>query len=161
MINFDTSLIPLDPLIEKRVLDSFARQKLMAAYGASITALGHGALEITVLPKDFLLRTAGMFHGGVIAALADSAGGYAAATTQPTDTSFLTIEFKINYLHPAKGEKLVTRAKVLKAGKTLTVVQSDSFIESNGTNGTNGTNESNGTLRQVATALLTFIKEKR
>jgi uncharacterized protein (TIGR00369 family) len=140
--------IPLAPHIQQRLLESFARQRLMALYGAAITAMGNGFLEITVLPMEALLRTNGIFHGGVIAALADSAAGYAAGTIQPTDTSFLTIEFKINFLNPAKGDKLITRAKVLKGGKTLTVLQADSFIENSGVE------------KQVATALLTFIKEK-
>lgn len=66
-----------------------------------------------------------------------------------TDASFLTVDLKINFLNPAKGDRLLTRAKVLKGGKTLTVVQTDSFIENT------------ESLRQVATALLTFIAEKR
>ena len=139
----------LAPHIEQRILESFARQRLMTAYGATITAMGRGFVEISLLPQDFLLRTNGLFHGGVITAVADSAAGYAAATLHETDASFLTVELKINFLNPAKGDRLITRAKVLKGGKTLTIVQTDSFIENT------------ETLRQVATALLTFIREKR
>jgi uncharacterized protein (TIGR00369 family) len=140
---------PLAPHIEKRILESFASQRLMTAYGATITAMGRGFVEISLLPQDFLLRANGLFHGGVITALADSAAGYAAGTLHETDASFLTVELKINFLNPAKGDRLITRAKVLKGGKTLTIVQTDSFIENT------------ETLRQVATALLTFIQEKR
>jgi uncharacterized protein (TIGR00369 family) len=140
---------PLAPHIEQRILDSFARQRLMTAYGATITEMGKGYVEISLLPQDFLLRAAGLFHGGVITAVADSAGGYAAGTLHETDVSFLTVELKINFLNPAKGDRLVTRGRVLKGGNTLTIVQTDSFIWNN------------GALKQVATALLTFIKEKR
>ncbi|HEV3414728.1 MAG TPA: PaaI family thioesterase [Puia sp.] len=140
---------PLAPHIEQRILASFTRQRLMTAYGATITAMARGFVEISLLPQDFLLRTNGLFHGGVITALADSAAGYAAGTLYETDVSFLTVELKINFLNPAKGDRLITRAKVIKGGNTLTVVQTDSFIENT------------ETLRQVATALLTFIKEKR
>jgi uncharacterized protein (TIGR00369 family) len=140
---------PLPPHIEQRILESFARQRLMTAYGAAITAMSRGFVEITVLPQDFLLRTNGLFHGGVITALADSAAGYAAGTLHDTDVSFLTVELKINFLNPAKGDHLLTRARVIKGGKTLTVVQTDSFIANT------------DTLRHVATALLTFIQEKR
>jgi|HubBroStandDraft_1064217.scaffolds.fasta_scaffold306148_2 uncharacterized protein (TIGR00369 family) len=140
---------PLAPHIEQRIFDSFARQKLMTTYGANLTAMGKGFVEISLLPQDFLLRTAGLFHGGVITAVADSAGGYAAATIHETDVSFLTVELKINFLNPARGDRLVTRGKVLKGGNTLTIVQTDSYIENN------------GALKHVATALLTFIKEKR
>jgi len=140
---------PLAPHIEQRILESFGRQRLMSAYGAAITTMAKGYIELTVLPQDFLLRTNGLFHGGVITALADSAAGYAAGTLHETDISFLTVELKINFLNPAKGDRLLTRAKVLKGGKTLTIVQTDSFIENT------------ETLRHVAIALLTFIKEKR
>jgi uncharacterized protein (TIGR00369 family) len=140
---------PMAPHIETRIRESFARQRLMTAYGAAITAMGRGFVEISLLPQDFLLRANGLFHGGVITALADSAAGYAAGTLHETDASFLTVELKINFLNPAKGDRLITRAKVLKGGKTLTIVQTDSFIENT------------ETLRQVATALLTFIQEKR
>jgi uncharacterized protein (TIGR00369 family) len=140
---------PLAPHIEQRILESFARQRLMTAYGAAITGMNRGFVEISLLPQDFLLRTNGLFHGGVITALADSAAGYAAGTLHETDASFLTVELKINFLNPAKGDRLITRAKVLKGGKTLTIVQTDSFIENT------------ETLRQVATALLTFIQEKK
>lgn len=140
---------PLAAHIETRIRESFARQRLMTAYGATITGINRGFVEISVLPRDFLLRTNGLFHGGVITALADSAAGYAAGTLHETDASFLTVELKINFLNPAKGDRLLTRAKVLKSGKTLTVVQTDSFVENT------------ESLRQVATALLTFIAEKR
>jgi len=139
----------LEAHIEKRTLESFARQKLMTLYGAKITGIFKGYLEITVLPHEFLLRTAGNFHGGVIAALADSAAGYAATTLQAEDTSFLTVEFKINFLNQARGEKLIAKAAVLKNGKTLTVSQANIFTESNGAE------------KLVATALVTLIKANK
>lgn len=138
-----------DPQISERINASFGRQKLMQFYGASLENIDHGAITITVPPTDFLLRTNGIFHGGVIAALADSAGGYAATTLYAEDVSFLTIEFKINYLRQAKGEKLIARARVIKGGATITVVQTDLFI-------LNAGKES-----QVATALLTFMKASK
>jgi uncharacterized protein (TIGR00369 family) len=132
--------------LKKTILESFSRQKLMTVYGAVVTGISAGYFEITVDPREFLLRTSGIFHGGVIAALADSAGGYAATTLQPETTSFLTIEFKVNFLSQARGEKLIAKARVLKSGKTLTVAQTDIFTRSNGIE----------TL--VATALVTLMK---
>ena len=144
-----TAMDTLDPQIKKRVSESFARQRLMKLYGASLTGVGKGSIEMTVPSSDPLLRTSGTFHGGVIAALADSSGGYAATTLHAEDISFLTVEFKINFLNQARGEKLIARARIIKAGATITVAQSDLFTELNGVE------------RQVATALLTFIKEKK
>jgi len=137
----------LDPAIEQRIAASFARQRLMALYGATITAMDVGFIEMAVPGADALLRTSGMFHGGVIAALADSAGGYAATTLHSKNVSFLTVELKINYLRPAKGDRMIARGKVIKGGATLTVVQSDLYTTANGTE------------THVATALITFIRE--
>lgn len=121
----------------------------MALYGAQVTDTGRGYFETTLLAKEFLLRSSGIFHGGVIAALADSAGGYAAGTLHADDASFLTIEFKVNFLNQAKGDKLIARADVIKGGKTITVARVDIFVESNGAE------------KLVATALVTLIKEKK
>jgi uncharacterized protein (TIGR00369 family) len=137
----------LDPLIQQRVAASFARQRLMALYGATLTGIDEGYVEISVPASDALLRTSGMFHGGVTAALADSAGGYAATTLHANDASFLTVELKINFLRPANGDRLVARGKVIKGGATLTVVQSDLYAVENNHE------------KHVATALLTFIRE--
>jgi len=138
-----------DQHISERIKASFARQKLMQFYGAIIQDIGSGTMEIAVPPTDFLLRTSGIFHGGVIAALADTAGGYAATTLYQEDVSFLTIEFKINFLRQAIGEKLVAKATVIKGGATLTVAQTDLFTVNNGKE------------TQVATSLITLMKASR
>ncbi|MCW3465246.1 PaaI family thioesterase [Chitinophaga nivalis] len=138
----------LSPAIEQRTLESFARQRLMTLYGATVSGLAPGFMEISVLPMEALLRTSGIFHGGVLAALADTAAGYAAATMQPQDTSFLTVEFKINFLHTAKGEKLLASGKVLKAGSTLTVCQADLYTVQQDVE------------KHVATALVTLMKAR-
>jgi uncharacterized protein (TIGR00369 family) len=140
---------PVDPQIKKRVSESFDRQRLMKLYGAKLTGIGRGQIEMTVPSSETLLRTSGNFHGGVIAAMADSSGGYAATTLHAEDVSFLTIEFKVNFLNQARGSKLIARARVIKAGRTITVAQSDLYTDYNGAE------------IQVATALLTFIKEKK
>lgn len=139
----------LDQHIGERIKASFARQKLMQFYGAIIQDIGSGIMEIAVPPTDFLLRTSGIFHGGVIAALADTAGGYAATTLYQEDVSFLTIEFKINFLRQAKGEKLIAKARVIKGGATLTVAQTDLFTINDGKE------------TQVATSLITLMKASR
>lgn len=142
----DSNMNTLEPSIKDRVLASFGRQRLMQLYGAEITGIDRGFLEITLLSQDFLLRTSGIFHGGVLAALADSAAGYAATTLHLQDASFLTVEFKINFLNQANGDKLIARARVLKGGKTLTVSQTDLFTQNQGSE------------RLVATALVTLMK---
>ena len=69
---------------------------------------------------------------GAVAAIADSAAGYAALTLMPATAGVLTAEFKINFLAPAAGERLVAVGRVVKAGRTLTVAQAEVFAERGG-----------------------------
>jgi uncharacterized protein (TIGR00369 family) len=118
------------PLSEQKinmVKQSFSRSPLMNLYGARLSQVDEGFVELTVDRKEDLLRTAGSFHGGVIAALADTAGGYAAAATSEDDVHVVTVEFKISYLREARGEEVIARAKVVKNGKRLIVVAADIY----------------------------------
>lgn len=80
-------------------------------------------MVISCEKKDTLLQQQGLLHGGVIAALADVAGGYAALTTMPENAEVLTVELKINLMHPAVTNKIMAIGEVIKAGKTLVVVE--------------------------------------
>ena len=68
------------------------------------------------------------FHPGVIGALADSAGEFAALSLLPPDSSLATAEYKLNLLAPAQGDVLVAHAKVVKSGKTMTVCTSEIYV---------------------------------
>ncbi|MFL5122374.1 MAG: PaaI family thioesterase [Microvirga sp.] len=71
----------------------------------------------------------GFVHAGVVAALADTACGYAAFSLMPASAGVLTTEFKVNLLAPAAGERLVAVGRVVKPGRTLTVTQGEVFAE--------------------------------
>ena len=109
----------MDAEYESRVRESFARQGLMKHFGAELAELGPGRAEIRVPFRTELTQQHGYFHAGVSGAIADSACGYAAYTLMPADSSVLTVEYKMNLLAPAEGEKLMARARVLRSGKTL------------------------------------------
>ena len=117
----------LDPDFERRVRDSFARHAAMALIGATITRVEPGRCEIELPVRDDLTQQHKFVHGGVVGMIADSAGGYAAFTLMPADASVLTVEYKINMLAPAKGERLVARGEVLKPGRTLSIVRADVY----------------------------------
>ena len=67
----------------------------------------------------------GFIHGGVVGAIADNAAGYAAYSLIDSYDSVLTVEYKLNLLTPAKGERVEARAEVMRPGRTLTIVRSD------------------------------------
>ena len=64
-------------------------------------------------------------HAGVQATMADHTAGGAAATMIEPDHIVLTVEFKINLLRAAKGERLTCHSQVLKPGSRLIVVESE------------------------------------
>jgi uncharacterized protein (TIGR00369 family) len=108
--------------IDPRCRESFERQGLMTLLGAELVEAADGQAAIEVPYREDLTQQHGYFHGGVVTAIADTACGYAAYTTMPPDSSVLTVEFKINLMNPAAGERLRAEAKVRKAGRTLVVV---------------------------------------
>ena len=108
--------------LDARCLESFKRQGLMQLIGAELVAAADGRAVIEVPYRNDLTQQHGYFHGGVVSAIADTACGYAAYTTMPPEASVLTVEFKINLVNPAAGERLRAEANVRKAGRTLVVV---------------------------------------
>jgi len=123
---------PANPEYAARVRDSFGRQPFMDHIGARITALSPGFCEITVDYRRELTQQHGFVHGGVLASIADSAAGYAAFSLMPAEASILTVEYKLNILRPGQGEAMIARGRVVKPGRTLTVVQADVFAQSGG-----------------------------
>jgi len=118
---------PKDPDYRAKVEASFARQAFLATIGARMAALEPGRCTLEMPTRPDLAQQHGFVHAGATTTLADTAAGYAAFSLMPAGSAVLTTEFKVNLLSPAKGEKLVARAEVLKPGRTLIVVRSDVF----------------------------------
>ena len=76
-----------------------------------------------------LAQQHGYQHAGITTLLADTTGGLAAATMMPAGTNVLAVEFKINLLAPARGERFRAEGRVLRPGRTLTVVEVDVFAD--------------------------------
>ncbi len=117
---------------DRRVRTSFAKQGLMRTLGATLGKVTAGQVEIVLVPKPEVSQQHGFVHAGAVSAIADSAAGYAALSMMPMDRGVLTTEFKINLLAPAAGERIVARGRVVKAGRTLTLAQSEVFSENDG-----------------------------
>jgi uncharacterized protein (TIGR00369 family) len=126
------SFTPLDPDFRKRVRDSFALQHFMKTLGATLESIDAGFVEIHLPISLAVAQQHGFVHAGAVASIADSACGYAAFTLMPADAGVLAVEFKINLMAPAKGETLIARGRVVRAGRTLSVCQADVVAVSNG-----------------------------
>ncbi len=117
----------------------------MTLLGATLERVEAGAVDISVPYRPDLTQQHGYLHAAVTAAIADSACGYAAMTLTPAGCEVLSVEFKVNLLRPATGERFVAEGRVLKPGRTLTVVQGDVFAATD------------GRLTLIATMLATMI----
>jgi uncharacterized protein (TIGR00369 family) len=111
--------------VEARVRSSFDRQPFMATLGASLARVEAGAVDIRLPMRADLTQQHGFLHASAVAAIADSACGYAAFSLMPPDTGVLSIEYKINLMAPARGDEFLARGRVVRAGRTITVCEAE------------------------------------
>ena len=122
-----------NPSFIDEIKQSFARQTVMELIGAKLGNIEPGLVEIHLPYRNDLTQQNGYLHAGVVTTIADSACGYAAFSLMPAGAEVLSVEFKVNLLRPARGERFVARAEVIKAGRTLSVVRGDVFaVDANG-----------------------------
>lgn len=107
-----------------------ALQPFSVLIGAELHALSPGHCELHVPVSEKILQQNGFVHGGVVSYAADNALTYAGGTM--LDWSVVTSEFKINYLRPAVGERLIARAQAVYAGKSQAVCRCDVFVQVDG-----------------------------
>jgi uncharacterized protein (TIGR00369 family) len=124
--------IPRDPGWEAKVRASFARQTFMSTIGARLASVAPGRCEIELPFRADLCQQHGFLHGGVVTAIAANAGGYAAFTLMPKNTSVVGVEYKVNLFASPRGARFVARGRVLRPGRTLYVVESEVEVEQGG-----------------------------
>ncbi len=107
--------------MRSRIEASFNAQALMSTLGAELVHVEEGEVHI-LLPFDArLTQQHGYTHAGAITSVVDSACGYAALTKAPEDHEVVTVEFKVNFVRPALGERFLAVGKVRTAGRIVTV----------------------------------------
>jgi len=114
-------LEPLNPNYEDHVKSSFARQRVMEAFGARLVRIAPGQVEIELSFREDLTQQHGYLHAGIVTAVVDSACGFAAYSLMPSGSGVLTVEYKVNFTSPARGAKFLATGRVIKPGRTLTV----------------------------------------
>jgi len=104
----------------------------MRTLGAELVGVAPGFCAIALTPRPDIAQQHGYVHAGVVAAIVDSAGGYAGFTLFPADASVLTVEYKLNLLNPAQGERIVAEGFVVKPGRTLVITRGEVHAEQGG-----------------------------
>lgn len=113
--------VPADPAYAERVRGSFSRQRFMTTLGATLDRVAPGEVDLRLPFRADLTQQHGFLHAGVMAAVVDSACGYAALSLMPAAAAVLTVEFKVNLLAPGEGDVFLARGRVVKPGRTLMV----------------------------------------
>src|SRR4030095_9385940 len=114
-----------NPDFAARVQSSFDRQAFMRTVGARLVSVEPGQVVIEWPFGSHLTQQHGFLHAGVVAAVADSACGYAALSLMPRGVAVLSVEFKVNLMKPAAGELFRAVGKVIRAGRTLSVCSAE------------------------------------
>jgi uncharacterized protein (TIGR00369 family) len=122
-----TTPAPRNPNFADETRANFKRQKVMAFIGAEMTEVSPGIVEISLAVRDELTQQNDYIHAGIVTTIVDSACGYAALTLAPANCNVLTVEYKVNFIAPAQGERLKARGHVIRAGRTITVCAGDVF----------------------------------
>lgn len=110
-----------DANFESRVRAGFEQQALMGTLGARLTKVAAGEVVIEMPFDTAFAQQDGFLHAGTVTSIADSACGFAAYSLMRASERVLSVEFKVNLLRPARGERFIAIGKVVKAGRTLTV----------------------------------------
>ncbi len=94
----------------------------MRSIGAKLSKVAPGEIEIVVPFREDLTQQHGFLHAGIVTTIVDSACGYAALTLMEPGVAVLSVEFKVNLLAPAAGREFIATGRVLRAGRTITVI---------------------------------------
>lgn len=116
---------PRDPHYDSRVRASFARQAAMRTLGVTLERISPGEVDLALAFRRDLTQQHGFLHAGVITAAVDSACGYAALTLMDPGVAVLSVEFKVQLLAPARGARFLALGRVVRPGRTLTVVSGE------------------------------------
>jgi uncharacterized protein (TIGR00369 family) len=109
----------------KAVAGIFNKANFISHLGMKLVEVGEGACSVELVTDERHLQHHGFVHAGVVATLADHAAGGAARSVAPAGSDVITIEFKINFLKPAPAGKLLATARVLRAGRTVIVAETE------------------------------------
>ncbi|MFG6429454.1 PaaI family thioesterase [Roseateles sp. LYH14W] len=107
-----------------------AKQPFSVLLGTELVALSPGKVDLQLALKPEHLQQNGFAHGGVVSYLADNALTFAGGTAMQVPV--VTSEFKINYVRPAVGERLIARASADAVSKTQAVCRCEVFAVKDG-----------------------------
>lgn len=140
----------MTPEKKQLVEASFNRSETLKFYNATLMEIETDFVSIKIPKQEMMTRKDGMFNGAMIASLVDVSSGYAAVSHYEDDCYVVTVELKVNYLRPAIGDFLLSKAYVLKGGKKISAIRTEIFA----------VDENSGKETHAATSLVTMMRIK-
>ncbi|MEN8841163.1 MAG: PaaI family thioesterase [Octadecabacter sp.] len=120
---------PHNPNWKARCEAGFLAQEVMGTLGVTIADIAPGRVVLEMPFNAAFTQHHGFLHAGTVTTALDSACGFAAFTLMPQDREVLTVEFKSNFLSPAKGAAFRFEGEVVKSGRTLSVTRGTAFAD--------------------------------
>ena len=140
----------MTPEKKQLVEASFNRSQTLKFYNATLMEIETDFVSIKIPKQEMMTRKHGMFNGAMIASLVDVSSGYAAVSHYEDDCYVVTVELKVNYLRPAIGDFLLSKAYVLKGGKKISTIRTEIFA----------VDENSGKETHAATSLVSMMRIK-
>ena len=109
--------------------EHFQKSRAVSFLGFEVEAVEKGIATLRMEVREDHKQLNGVVHGGILAALADTAAAVAAYTIIPKGAALATIELKINYLEPVPGGKIKADARILRAGRNFVVAECEIFTD--------------------------------
>lgn len=117
--------------IYKKLSEIFYKQDFLSLIDCKLEEAEIGRVVISLENKKKFSQGLGFMHGGMVAAMLDTASGFAAFSVLEDGKHVVTSDLKINYLRPVVCKKVICVGEVLKAGKSLIVVEANVLDEEN------------------------------
>ncbi len=145
-MSVETSWSPRNPDYEKVVREGFAAEAPLRTIGATLEKVEPGYVEIHAPIQPAIMTSyAPVVHGGIVGLLADCALAHAALSLAAPGAMGVTVEYKVNLMAPAVGERVIARGAVIKPSSKMTVAKADIYVAG-----------ADGSERLVATAVGTL-----
>jgi uncharacterized protein (TIGR00369 family) len=135
---------------QAHVRSVFEESAAMRLLGCALGRVEPGYAEVELPCRKEVTQQHGFVHGGILGVIADAAAALAALTVAPPGTFGLTVEYKINLLEPALGDKIIARGRLIREGNLVTIAGADLYAITH-------TNQE----YLVATALVTLAGARR
>lgn len=126
------SFISANPAWAARVAHELNAQGVTPLLDVVIDHQEPGRIQLSMPITPKIVQQYQVVHGGMVAVIADSASGLAGISLLPPEDGVLSIEFKINLLGPGRGQRMIARGEVLKAGRTVIISKADVYCVDNG-----------------------------